>query len=203
MNQDQEPPNMSGPIPQDKAFEMMKNFEDAFGGDILIGKTFKISYTLLQGLISQRKDLVLRFAQVDKELNLLFIDENTKTKLLIDPHVAAEVDSTVTDAMRNNFNDASKGLRPKFDNYITRMFDDGTTHENTRQITITYENNFDAFDPQKYTGIILQMAIDSNTTDRDRLHKLTFVMHFEPKAASPTKVVYYDFMQLCPPGQCF
>ncbi|WP_300670112.1 hypothetical protein [Soonwooa sp.] len=200
MNQEN---NQSGPIPKEKALQMLKSFEEAFGGDILVDKTYRLSYNLLKGLIDQKKDLVLRFAQVDKELNLLYTDEAAKTKLLINQDVAIEVDSRASDAMRKNFDDTTKGLRPKFDQYITKMFDDASKHENTRQITIPYQNNFDAFDPQNHTGIVLQMAIDNTATDKTRLHKLTFVMYFESsfsKAGQPE--TYFDMMGLCPPGDC-
>lgn len=192
----------SGPIPKDLALEMMKNFENEFGGDILVDKTYKLSYNLLKGLIAQKKDLVLRFAQVDKELNLLYIDEVGKTRLLIDQDVAVEIDSRGDDAMRKNFEDATKGLRPKFDARITKMFNDGTKHENTRQITIHYKNNLDAFDAQIHKGILLQMGIDNKTSDITRLHKLTFVMHFESSLAIVGDSTYFDMATLCPPGNC-
>ena len=193
---------LSGPIPKDLALEMMKNFESQFGGDVLIDKTYRISYNLLKGLIDQKKDLVLRFAQVDKELNLLYLDEAGKTKLLIDQDVAIEIDSRGDDAMYKNFNDASKGLRPKFDEAITKMFNDGKPHENTRQITFVYDNNFDAFNPKTHTGIVLQMGIDNTTADKTRLHKLTFVMHFESNVEVKGDPIYFDMATLCPPGKC-
>lgn len=191
------------PITDAKAKEMIGAYQKEFGGDVLMNKSFKLSHRLLSDLIGQQKDLVLKFVQLDVELNLLYQDANDNQNLLIDMDTSMELSKDATEAFRRNFYDEKKGLKPKLDGVITRMFNDGTQHENTRQITIPYKTNFDLFDPKKYKNIVLIPAIDNRTADKDKLHKITFVMYFEEIVPTLAPTTFYDVFSVCPPGNCF
>lgn len=196
--------NLHTPISDKKAREMILAYQEEFGNENITNKIFRIDYKLISRLIKNQQDLVLKFAQLDVELNLLYQDENRNQRLIINQESSIELTKDAVDALRKNFYNPKKGLKSKLDASITKMFNDGETHENTRQITIPYKSNFDQFDPEKYSGIVLIPAIDNKTEDKDKLHKITFVMYFEEKTSSPLgSTTYYDVFQVCPPGNCF
>lgn len=195
--------NLHAPISDPKAKEMILAYQKEFGKDIVMNKVFKIDYKQISELINNQQDLVLKFAQLDIELNLLYKDENNHQRLIINQETSIELNDDAVDAFRKNFYDPTKGLKAKLDAKITKMFNDGTVHENTRQITIPYATNFNNFDPHLHSGIVLIPAIDNTTTDINKLHKITFVMYFENKIPSPLDpITYYDVFGMCPPGNC-
>lgn len=196
--------NLNTPISDKKAKEMILAYRKEFDSEKIMNDIFRIDYKLISRLIENQQDLILKFAQLDIELNLLYQDENRNQRLIINQESSMELTKDAVDALRKNFYNPKKGLRSKLDASITKMFNDGEIHENTRQITIPYKSNFDQFDPEKYSGIVLIPAIDNKTEDKDKLHKITFVMYFEERISSPIEpTTYYDVFQLCPPGNCF
>lgn len=195
--------NLHAPITDAKAKEMILAYQKEFGKDVVMNKVFRIDYEQISALISSRKNLVLKFAQLDIELNLLYQDENNNQRLIINQETSIELTNDAVNAFRKNFYNPEKGLKAKLDDSITKMFNDGTLHENTRQITIPYRTNFDQYSIEKYSGIVLIPAIDNNTDDINKLHKITFVMYFEERIPSPiAQTTFYDMMQICPPGNC-
>lgn len=195
--------NLHAPISDAKAKEMILAYQKEFGKDVVMNKIFRIDYEQISALITSKKSLVLKFAQLDVELNLLYQDENNNQRLIINQESSMQLTPDAVNAFRKNFYNPEKGLKAKLDESITRMFDDGTFHENTRQITIPYRTNFDQYNTENYSGIVLIPAIDNNTDDINKLHKITFVMYFEERIPSPLgPATYYDVFGMCPPGNC-
>ncbi|MBF02972.1 MAG: hypothetical protein CMP76_06715 [Flavobacterium sp.] len=165
--------------------------------DSELSKFFAIKSTLLSESINNKKDVILKFVEIEGSFDLIYILDDTA--YLIN-------DREELEELKNNqyYVDAfDRGLGTKLDkNYD--LLTGRQNQKNTRKVTITYSTNFEDFTPDNDSYIIIMPGIVDD--DKDPNHdRFTLMMRFGKKIngtinrSTNFELTHFDTFQLCPP----